>query len=240
MGKKIAILGSIMVVIAILASTVFAGSAIKLFVNNEEIKPDSPPQIIDGRAMVPVRWVSEALGADVRWDETNREVRITKGDVIPISMSWHLEADYNVRFVEEQRNLLLSPYDASPVLNTIQQNTLIEVYDMAEVNGDPWIFVGIPVYDTPINNRGWVREGSTIPFTEELEERVQSDVTIKADTKIYLTTDFANIAEDVAEVLTRDVRGRLVERKNGFVHIFAPGGEEFWVNQEKVLYPSAK
>lgn len=43
MGKKVAILGSVMVVIAILASTVLASSGIKLFVNNEEIKPDSPP-----------------------------------------------------------------------------------------------------------------------------------------------------------------------------------------------------
>ncbi|MBC7347611.1 MAG: copper amine oxidase N-terminal domain-containing protein, partial [Clostridia bacterium] len=40
-----------------------ASGPIKLVVNDREIKPDVPPQLIGGRVMVPVRWVAEALGA---------------------------------------------------------------------------------------------------------------------------------------------------------------------------------
>lgn len=38
-----------------------------MILNGEEILFDIPPQIIDGRTMVPVRTIFEALGADVYW-----------------------------------------------------------------------------------------------------------------------------------------------------------------------------
>lgn len=46
----------------------YAGDSIRLHVNGREIRTDVPPQLIDGRLMVPVRWVAEALGARVNWD----------------------------------------------------------------------------------------------------------------------------------------------------------------------------
>jgi len=53
-------------------------TSIRLFVAGKEITPDVPPQIIDGRAMVPVRFVAEALGADVEWDSKTYTVIINK------------------------------------------------------------------------------------------------------------------------------------------------------------------
>ena len=53
-------------------------TTIRLFVAGKEITPDVPPQIIDGRAMVPVRFVAEALGADVEWDSKTYTVIINK------------------------------------------------------------------------------------------------------------------------------------------------------------------
>ena len=41
------------------------------------IELDSPPVIIDGRTLVPVRAISEALGADVSWQNETRTVVIT-------------------------------------------------------------------------------------------------------------------------------------------------------------------
>ncbi|MGE5675640.1 MAG: stalk domain-containing protein [Mycobacterium leprae] len=38
---------------------------------------DVPPLIIDGRTMVPLRFVAQALGYDVKWDDSTRTVRIT-------------------------------------------------------------------------------------------------------------------------------------------------------------------
>lgn len=47
-------------------------------VNDTLIMLDNPPYIQDGRTMVPVRFVSESLGAVVEWDEVNKKVLITK------------------------------------------------------------------------------------------------------------------------------------------------------------------
>ena len=45
-------------------------------VNNAIIKLDAPPQIIAGRTMVPLRFIAEAFGAQVKWDGRIRQIRI--------------------------------------------------------------------------------------------------------------------------------------------------------------------
>ncbi|MGB9866499.1 MAG: sigma factor regulator N-terminal domain-containing protein [Bacillota bacterium] len=66
----------------IVGLVVFAGAgamaeeSIRLVVDGREILPDVAPRLIDGRVMVPLRWVAEALGARVEWDETTRTVTI--------------------------------------------------------------------------------------------------------------------------------------------------------------------
>lgn len=55
----------------------FPADQIKLLVNGKEIQSDVPIQVFDGRVMVPVRWVSEALGANVEWDGKSKIVKIT-------------------------------------------------------------------------------------------------------------------------------------------------------------------
>lgn len=51
-------------------------------VNGKEIVLDVPPVIIDGRTLVPVRFVSESLGAEVEWDGNRRQVNIATGTEI--------------------------------------------------------------------------------------------------------------------------------------------------------------
>ena len=53
-------------------------------INNEATTLDVAPSIMNSRTMVPVRFVSEALGADVQWDGNTRTVTITSpdGDVL--------------------------------------------------------------------------------------------------------------------------------------------------------------
>jgi len=53
-------------------------NTIRLFVAGKQIEPDVKPQIINSRVMVPIRWVAEALGAEVAWDGKSRTVTITK------------------------------------------------------------------------------------------------------------------------------------------------------------------
>lgn len=40
---------------------------------------DSPAMIVDGRTLIPLRFVSEALECDVEWDDATQTVNITKG-----------------------------------------------------------------------------------------------------------------------------------------------------------------
>jgi len=42
---------------------------------------DVPPQIINGRTMVPVRFISEGLGAEVGWEDKTKTVTITMDSI---------------------------------------------------------------------------------------------------------------------------------------------------------------
>ena len=53
---------------------------IRIFIDGQEVVPDVPPQIIDGRVMVPARFIAEPLGAAVEWDGENRIVTIKSDD----------------------------------------------------------------------------------------------------------------------------------------------------------------
>lgn len=50
------------------------------FINNQTKTLDVPAKLINGKTMVPVRFVSEALGAKVDWDAKKREATITSED----------------------------------------------------------------------------------------------------------------------------------------------------------------
>lgn len=53
---------------------------VKVFVKGKMPEFDVPPVIKDGRTLVPVRAISNALGAEVDWDPVDRIVTITKDD----------------------------------------------------------------------------------------------------------------------------------------------------------------
>jgi len=72
------------VVLTAAAWAALGNNPIRLVVNGQEIKPEVPPQIIHERVMVPVRWVAEALGAGVEWEEATRTVKIEAPPVDPL------------------------------------------------------------------------------------------------------------------------------------------------------------
>ncbi|ABO49158.1 cell wall hydrolase/autolysin [Desulforamulus reducens MI-1] len=48
----------------------------ELIINNQPVKSDVSPQIIDGRVLVPLRVISESLGALVDWEKDSQTVKI--------------------------------------------------------------------------------------------------------------------------------------------------------------------
>lgn len=58
--------------------TAEAAEGVRLFINSREISADPAPMIRDSRTMVPLRLISENLGAEVEWSETDRSVKVSK------------------------------------------------------------------------------------------------------------------------------------------------------------------
>jgi len=68
-----------MMVVALLfcsVTSVFAHSPIKLFINGEEIKADVLPKVFEGRVLVPIRVITERLGALIDWNEKQNSINI--------------------------------------------------------------------------------------------------------------------------------------------------------------------
>jgi hypothetical protein len=63
----------------------YAASDIKLFINGKLINADL--QIVNGSSYVPLRVVSESLGADVKWDGDKREISIAAKGFDPVTQT---------------------------------------------------------------------------------------------------------------------------------------------------------
>ena len=62
-------------------------NAVDLFVDTMKVESDTPPTIVDGRTLVPVAAIFDALGATMVWDGETRTASGTRDDVtvsIPI------------------------------------------------------------------------------------------------------------------------------------------------------------
>ncbi len=61
--------------------------AVDLYVDNNLIETDTPPAIVDGRTLVPVRAIFEAIGATVEWDnDTRTATGIRNGVIVTIQI----------------------------------------------------------------------------------------------------------------------------------------------------------
>ncbi|MBC7195311.1 MAG: hypothetical protein H5U37_06620, partial [Caldisericia bacterium] len=53
-----------------------------IYINDKSIIIDVPPQIIEGRTYLPIRWIAEPLGAQVKWDSDEKKVTISLNETI--------------------------------------------------------------------------------------------------------------------------------------------------------------
>ena len=72
------LVGFLLGVIVATSAAALADNAVRLFVDGTEIVfAEAPPQIVNGRTMVPAKPLAEALGATVTWDPETRSVKVT-------------------------------------------------------------------------------------------------------------------------------------------------------------------
>lgn len=81
MKRFIGLLLAVVLAFAV-GATVYAEDTIRVALDGKYIDFDVPPQIIDGRTMVPIRGIFEKMGAQVNWDSTTATAICTKGETV--------------------------------------------------------------------------------------------------------------------------------------------------------------
>lgn len=102
-----------------------ASGNICVYMNDDYVDFDVPPQIINGRTLVPVRAIFENLGATVNWDGSTRTITSTKG-----STTVTMQIDNATM----QVNGTSIPLDTPPQI--INGRTLVPVRAVAEAFGN--------------------------------------------------------------------------------------------------------
>lgn len=117
-------IGTAAVLAALMVSNVMAGESISLKIDGTELECEVPPQIIDGRTMVPVRDIFEAVGAEVNWDSDTKTVTGIKGDT-----TVEMTVDSRTEFINGEAVEM----DAAPVVT--EGRTLAPARYVAEAFG---------------------------------------------------------------------------------------------------------
>lgn len=69
----------ILIILTSVSSVVFAADNITVKLNGQTLSFDVPPQLMNGRTMVPMRAIFENLGATVNWEQSTQTVTSVKG-----------------------------------------------------------------------------------------------------------------------------------------------------------------
>lgn len=90
--RAAAVLSCLVLVLSVFSSAgeAFAAGQIRVVLNGQPLYMDTPPQIVQGRTLVPMRAIFEALGATVSWDQPTNTVTAVYGEttiVLPIGKS---------------------------------------------------------------------------------------------------------------------------------------------------------
>ena len=101
-----------------------------VYINDDEKTIEAPPYIKNGRTMVPIRIISEALGAEVEWNASIKEITIKK-DIKVIRM----QIGSNDVYIKEEGQLGEDKYilDAPPEI--VNGRTFVPIRFIAEAFG---------------------------------------------------------------------------------------------------------
>ncbi len=108
----------------------FAEGEISITVNSKPLTMDVPPEIMNGRTMVPMRAVFEALGADVNWIGEEQMIIATSGNKIIVLKIGASILNYCDVSTQENKNITL---DVAPLIK--DGRTLIPLRAVSEALG---------------------------------------------------------------------------------------------------------
>ena len=106
-------------------------------------------------------------------ENENKELRLKLDQINSVSMLFQDYKDKQ-RFVPKESQIYALPIQDLNKLRTIEANTVIQVLDAAQCQDQQlWLYVSVPVYDTPINFKGWIPESETVKLTKDNIKQVQ-------------------------------------------------------------------
>lgn len=100
--KRVITTATIIILIFISINIAIAENSIKVVYEGTEIKSTVSPQVINGRIMVPLRAITEALGFDVEWNPQKNVVNISKKKPIQKIVARLPEADVTLSATENK------------------------------------------------------------------------------------------------------------------------------------------
>ncbi len=113
-----------MIVSSFCIMNVSADESIKITVNGKELILDQMPVIVDGRTLIPLRGISEALGAEVIYTDSTKRVTATRDDVVV-----KLKIGSQEAYVDEHKKTLDVPAEI------INSRTMVPVRFVSEAFG---------------------------------------------------------------------------------------------------------
>jgi outer membrane murein-binding lipoprotein Lpp len=169
-------------------------------------------------------------------DKNNQITELQNINFDPLTINY-IENLTTKRFVEKQCDLLGLPIINSVKLNKIYENTVVTILDTVDVVNNIWFYVEIPVYDSPSNMKGWIKESDTVLYTKDKINSVQSDVRIKEGVAVYEVFEFSMIKTTKPYKAEDYLRGRIEEKRDGYARLGCPGGNTIWVKEDSIIYP---
>ncbi|MGD0153705.1 MAG: copper amine oxidase N-terminal domain-containing protein [Thermacetogeniaceae bacterium] len=125
-----------------------AEDAVKIVVNGKEIASDVPPQIVDGRTLVPLRTVAEALGSQVNWDSATRSVIVNQDAPKLLKVNGE---QTTWPYWYEDGNLYLEYHDLIELLRMVYSPGTYAISYSKENN---YFIINSAIYKVPVVKRG--------------------------------------------------------------------------------------
>jgi N-acetylmuramoyl-L-alanine amidase len=176
-------------------------SSVQMWMNGALINPDPPPQTINGRLMVPVMFVKDGLGMDVKWDAKARRVTILNG-------STTVELVVNSKSAKVNRSI--KKLDAAPVI--MRGRTYLPFRSLGELLG------------TVV---GWENETQSIiinrPISLKIMDKPLSINVYHIKDGFY--ADAQRIAEKAGYNVTKNGKSVILSKGKN-LHTFKPNAEQ--------------
>ncbi|MDO4301947.1 MAG: stalk domain-containing protein [Clostridia bacterium] len=185
-------------------------NAIKVTVDGNTISFEQPPVIIEGRTLVPLRAIFEALGAEVEWDGETKQIMAFKDDVaVLMTVNSNVMTSGTVGGTAKDTNLDVAP----TIINgstMIPARAIAESFDCSVTWDSSTKTVKILSSDNKISKSADNKIGSiTASVIEQVTEQITEPVT--ENVSLPINTD---------EITQTAIKGYATIRRESYSNIF--------------------